>query len=109
MNGGDGHDVMYAMGDEIPSGTGGDGNDVCYLCEDKIDSANNSSGQLNEAITTARWRLDSQFTTSLRFENTPANQSSKFKKRPAALVDEAALNYWLENRHRDIHYMFQKK
>ncbi|WP_125717944.1 calcium-binding protein [Pseudoalteromonas rubra] len=105
LYGGDGGDILFVRGDEIPKGKGGSGKDYCYnewgdrdIC-DYLSSVNSKSGYFDDAVRRAARGMSSRHEESLnliRFNERTGYRS--FKQKIANLVSEAKFEKWLENR-----------
>lgn len=111
-SGGDGADILYNRGDDFPKGTGGSGNDfvMCKNCRATVNGVRYvMDSDLDRAMGQANRRLASSFKSTIRLSKNLNDNKDKLRSRAAALVDNQAFRYWLNNRSKNIHTVQSKK
>ncbi|QPB84953.1 calcium-binding protein [Pseudoalteromonas rubra] len=110
LNGGNGGDILFVRGDEIPSGGGGSGNDFAYNewsdrdISGYLSSVNHKSGYFDTAVRKAASGMSSRHEEVLRLRYFNERRGySKFKGLIADLVDKTTFEAWLNNRSKSVY------
>ncbi|MDK1286890.1 calcium-binding protein [Pseudoalteromonas umbrosa] len=110
LYGGDGGDTLYNRGDQYPEGSGGGGNDRCHGPCKLIKSSGTGIGgdNIEAAVYYAAGVMTAVYEGAIDMRSFSGNHSD-FSKRIADLVDQAALDYWQNNRHQSIYVIEGRK